>query len=59
MMKQLGYNPGSDSFIYNDVARIALRAFIGNENFEERVDFEQGLIDRPVYEFLLKRFAAK
>lgn len=59
IMKQHGYNPGNDSQDYNEPTQIALRAFIGNENFEERVDFEQGLIDRPVYEFLLKRFPTK
>jgi len=36
--------------------RTALRAFIGNENFEERTDFDAGWIDRPVFEHLLKRF---
>lgn len=59
ILKQYGYNPGSDRQVYSEDTRIALRAFIGNENFEERVDFEQGLIDRPVYEFLLKRFGVK
>jgi uncharacterized Ntn-hydrolase superfamily protein len=59
ILKQHGYNPGSDPQVYSEGTRIALRAFIGNENFEERVDFDQGLIDRPVYEFLLKRFVAK
>lgn len=34
----------------------ALGAFIGNENFEERTDVEGGLIDKPVYEFLLRKF---
>lgn len=59
MLKQYGFTPGNDPLVYSDATRIALRAFIGNENFEERVDFEQGLIDRPVYEFLLKRFPLK
>ncbi len=34
----------------------ALRAFIGNENFEERTDFQARTIDRPVFEYLLRRF---
>lgn len=59
IMQQHGYNTGNDSSSYNQDVRLALRAFIGNENFEERVDFEQGLIDRPVYEFILKRFGIK
>lgn len=33
----------------------ALRDFIGRENFEERLDFENLLIDRPVFEYLLQR----
>jgi hypothetical protein len=38
--------------------RDALRAFIGNENFEDRCDLDAGWIDRPAYEFLLRRFAS-
>jgi len=34
----------------------ALRRFIGNENFEERVNFEEGWIDKPVYDFLVSTF---
>ncbi|MBN1266880.1 MAG: DUF1028 domain-containing protein [Anaerolineales bacterium] len=34
----------------------ALRSFIGSENFEERIDFEEGWIDRPVYIFLQETF---
>lgn len=34
----------------------ALETFIGNENFEERVDLAQRTIDRPVLEYLLRRF---
>lgn len=37
------------------VARRALEAFIGNENFEDRVDLKLGWIDKPVFEFLLRR----
>ncbi|MEI6291520.1 MAG: DUF1028 domain-containing protein, partial [Chloroflexota bacterium] len=34
----------------------ALSAFIGDENFEERCNPEQGWIDRPIYEYLLGKF---
>lgn len=34
----------------------ALRIFLGNENFEERSNVEEGWIDRPVLEYLLRRF---
>jgi uncharacterized Ntn-hydrolase superfamily protein len=37
-------------------AQLALRAFIGRENFEDRADFEALRIDRPVFEFLMERF---
>ncbi len=36
----------------------ALRTFLGNENFEERSSVEEGWIDRPVLEYLLRRFSA-
>jgi len=41
---------------YDLDTRKALRVFIGNENFEERTDFEQGWIDRPVFDYLLRHF---
>jgi uncharacterized Ntn-hydrolase superfamily protein len=41
---------------YDLDTRQALRAFIGKENFEERTDFEQGWIDRPVFEYILRHF---
>ncbi len=34
----------------------AFNEFIGNENFEERADPQAKLIDRPVLEYLLKKF---
>jgi uncharacterized Ntn-hydrolase superfamily protein len=37
----------------------ALHAFIGNENFEERVDPAARWIDGPVLKYLLKKFKAK
>ena len=56
IMQKLGYYSASPEGAYDLTTRSALRAFIGNENFEERTDFEAGWIDRPVYEYLLKRF---
>ncbi|GAB4535242.1 MAG: DUF1028 domain-containing protein [Anaerolineales bacterium] len=38
--------------------RAALTAFIGRENFEERCDVQAGWIDRPVLDFLARRFGA-
>lgn len=56
LMVDLGYLEQKGSAELNRVTSSALRAFLGNENFEERVDLKRGWIDRPVYEFLLRRF---
>lgn len=52
----LDYMQGRADGAYDELTRNALRAFTGNENFEERCDLEAGWIDRPVLEFLLKKF---
>jgi uncharacterized Ntn-hydrolase superfamily protein len=44
---------------WTDETRSSLIAFIGSENFEERIDIEAGWIDRPVYEYILERFGAQ
>jgi len=56
ILGQLGYYPGSASGYFDSQTKAALKIFIGNENFEERVDFDRGLIDLPVYKFLVRRF---
>jgi uncharacterized Ntn-hydrolase superfamily protein len=53
---RLGYMEGTANGSYDESTRTALRAFTGNENFEERCDLETGWMDRPVFEYLLKRF---
>jgi uncharacterized Ntn-hydrolase superfamily protein len=53
---RLGYLEGRANSTYDELTKIALRAFTGNENFEERVDIDEGWIDRPVLEYLLKKF---
>jgi uncharacterized Ntn-hydrolase superfamily protein len=40
---------------YDAPTRLALQEFIGNENFEERVDLDLGQIDQPVLDYLLRR----
>lgn len=50
ILKQQGYLKEPAAF------REAFYAFIGNENFEERADPEGGWIDKPVLEFLVKKF---
>jgi hypothetical protein len=55
-MSTLGYYDNPIHGDYDPPTREAFRRFIGNENFEDRTDFEKGRIDRPVYEFLLRKF---
>jgi uncharacterized Ntn-hydrolase superfamily protein len=56
IMKGLGYYSPTDGE-YDDATREAFRAFINNENFEERADPDAGWIDRPVLEYLLKKLS--
>lgn len=53
---RLDYMEGNADGTYDELTKSALRAFTGNENFEERCDLEAGWIDRPVLEYLLKKF---
>ncbi len=34
----------------------AIRTFIGNENFEERANLDEGWIDRPVLNYLQQKY---
>ena len=54
IMKSLGYYTPIHGE-YDDATREAFRAFIGNENFEERADPDKGWIDGPVLEYLMKK----
>jgi len=54
IMKGLGYYSPTNGQ-YDDATREAFRAFIDNENFEERANPDAGWIDRPVLEYLLKK----
>jgi uncharacterized Ntn-hydrolase superfamily protein len=55
---RLDYMEGKADGTYDELTKAALRAFTGNENFEERCDLEAGWIDKPVLEYLLKKFAS-
>ncbi len=55
--QDLGYYTGPIHGEYDDATRLALHNLIGNENFEDRVDFEAAFMDRPVFDFLLKKFS--
>jgi uncharacterized Ntn-hydrolase superfamily protein len=54
IMKGLGYYTPADGE-YGDATREAFRAFIANENFEERADPDAGWIDAPVLDYLIKK----
>lgn len=56
MMRRLGYYHGKINGTYDELTRRALRSFVGNENFEDRTDIENGKIDRPVFDFLVERY---
>jgi uncharacterized Ntn-hydrolase superfamily protein len=58
LMAELGYYQGQANGRYDPATRAAVEAFIGNENFEERSGYEEGWIDRPVYDFLIRRFGS-
>ncbi len=54
VMKGLGYYTPVDGR-YDDATREAFRAFIHNENFEERADPDAGWIDQPVLDYLIRK----
>jgi uncharacterized Ntn-hydrolase superfamily protein len=58
ILVHLDYMEGKADGVYDELTKTALRAFTGNENFEERCDLEAGWIDRPVLEYLLKKFGS-
>jgi len=56
LLIHLDYLEGKADGTYDELTKSALRAFTGNENFEERIDLEAGWIDKPVLEYLLNKF---
>lgn len=56
IMSQEGFYTGAPHGMRDAATIKALNGFIGSENFEERVDPENGLIDRPVFDYLVRRF---
>lgn len=53
---KLGYIEEHADGEYDELTKSALRAFTGNENFEERCNIEEGWIDAPVLDYLLNKF---
>jgi uncharacterized Ntn-hydrolase superfamily protein len=58
LMQQLGYFKGEIDGEYNNETRSAFREFIGNENFEERASPSDGWIDRPILDYLFKKYGS-
>jgi uncharacterized Ntn-hydrolase superfamily protein len=56
ILQWAGYYDGPLTGQYDGPTREAMRALIGNENFEERFDEEQGLISRQVMDVLRRKF---
>jgi uncharacterized Ntn-hydrolase superfamily protein len=56
LLNALGYLQQPASGIYDQATQDALRAFTGNENFEERCDIVAGWIDTPVFDYLIQKF---
>ena len=57
ILQWAGYYDGPTTGEYDAPTRKALRALIGNENFEERLDEKEGLISRQVMDVLRLKFA--
>jgi uncharacterized Ntn-hydrolase superfamily protein len=51
-----GYAPSPAGSGLDEVTSRELSRFIGKENFEDRVDLKARTIDRPAYEYLMRRF---
>lgn len=56
IIARTGYYKGHAHGKLDEATRIALNAFIGNENFEERCDTQEGWIDQPVFDHIMKMF---
>lgn len=56
IMQENGYAAGEADGQCDEATLAALRRFVGNENFEERMDLKARTIDRPVFEFLQRRY---
>jgi uncharacterized Ntn-hydrolase superfamily protein len=56
ILDRLGYAPSPIGAGLDGPTKRALTRFFGNENFEDRVDLEAATIDRPAFEYLMRRF---
>ncbi len=56
ILQNLNYSKLPPSGEYDEATRSAFTAFIGNENFEERANPAARWIDRPVLDYIFKKF---
>jgi uncharacterized Ntn-hydrolase superfamily protein len=56
ILRWAGTYAGPVTGVYDAATRIALRALVGNENFEERFDEESGTISRQVMDLFRRKF---
>jgi uncharacterized Ntn-hydrolase superfamily protein len=56
IMIRLGYLKQPPNGNYDKDTQEAFRAFIGNENFEERSDPVSGWVDAPVFDYIIRKF---
>lgn len=56
IIAHMGYYEGPPHGQLDTSTRIALDAFVGNENFEERCDTQAGWMDQPVFDYIIKKF---
>jgi uncharacterized Ntn-hydrolase superfamily protein len=56
ILQNLGYTRSVPSGKFDRATRRAFTAFMGNENFEERSDPSAGWVDKPVLNYIFKKF---
>jgi len=56
ILKSLDYLKVEPSGEHDEATHKAFSAFIGNENFEERADPAAGWVDKPVLEYIFRKF---
>lgn len=56
IMTYIGYFKGQVHGQLDEATRIALDTFVGNENFEERCNAQDGWIDPPVFNYILNKY---
>lgn len=58
ILHRLGYLAQKPNGEYDENTRNAFSAFVGNENFEERCNPNDGWVDAPVLDFIFRKFSA-